>query len=116
MEKASLLDRSAHELSETRTVMEQLQQLVRQKDEELAAYESQKLMLESLAQERLQEVIALRQQLYHAGSRVSTHAWMRERGEDREKERQRERETGGERERERGLLKLSCIFHSQERN
>ena len=90
--KASLLDRSALELSETRTVIEQLQQLVRQKDEELTAYESQKLMLESLAQERLQEVIALRQQLYHAGSRVSTHAWMKEWGGGIERRRDRERE------------------------
>ena len=74
--KTSLLDRSAHELSETCAVIEQLQQLVRQKDEEMTAYESQKLMLEALAQERLQEVIALQQQLYHASSRAN-HAVVR---------------------------------------
>ena len=72
----SLLNRTAHELTEARVVMEQLQQLVRQKDEELSAHESQKVMLEALAQERLQEVTALQQQLYHAGSRAN-HAVVR---------------------------------------
>lgn len=52
-------------------MIEQLQRLVNQKDEELIARESQRLMLEALAQERLQEVTALQQQLYHASSRTN---------------------------------------------